>query len=68
MLWYSLEVPHLPLESVMSHQMFLWRNKKNINIFGLKKKKKKKTKQQKTSYQELWVYLPLESVISHQMH
>ena len=41
---YSLEAPHRGTSNEYPH-IFLWRNKKNINTFGLKKKK--------TSYQKL---------------
>ena len=44
MLWYSLEVPHRGASNEYPQRIFLWRIKKNINTFGLKK----------ASYQELW--------------
>ena len=43
MLCYSLEVPWLGSSNEYPQHMFSWRNKKNINTFGLKK----------ASYQEL---------------
>ena len=37
MLWYSLEAPQRRSSNVHSKHIFLWRNKKNINTFWLKK-------------------------------
>ena len=37
MLLYSLEVPLQGVSNEYSQYMFLWRNKKNINTFWLKK-------------------------------
>ena len=34
---YSLEVPHRGTSNEYPQHMFLWRNKKNISIFLLKK-------------------------------
>ena len=49
MLWVlKLEVPRWGASNEYQQHLFLWRNKKNINIFGLKKK---------ASYQELWLSL-----------
>ena len=36
MLWYSLEAPHRGASNEYPQHMFSWRNKKNINTFGLK--------------------------------
>ena len=36
-LWYTLEAPHQGASKKYSQHMFLWRNEKNINTFGLKK-------------------------------
>ena len=36
-LWYSLEAPHRGASNEYPQHMFSWRNKKNINSFGLKK-------------------------------
>ena len=36
---YSLEAPYWGASNEYQQHMFLWRNKKNINTFGLKKKK-----------------------------
>ena len=36
-LWYTLEAPHQGASNEYSQHMFLWRNEKNINTFGLKK-------------------------------
>ena len=43
---YSLEAPRRGASNEYLQHMFLWRNKKNINTFWLKKK---------AAYQELWV-------------
>ena len=40
MLWYSLEVLQWGASNEYPQHMSSWRNKKNINTFGLKKKKK----------------------------
>ena len=37
MLWYSLEAPRRGASNEYPQHMFSWRNKKNINTFGLKK-------------------------------
>ena len=37
MLWYSLEAPRRGASNEYPQHMFLWRSKKNINTFGLKK-------------------------------
>ena len=37
MLWYSLEAPCQGTSNEYPQHMFLWRNKKNINTFELKK-------------------------------
>ena len=37
MLWYSLEAPEWGASNEYPQHMFLWTNKKNINIFWLKK-------------------------------
>ena len=34
---YALEAPHRGASNAYPQHMFLWRNKKNINTFGLKK-------------------------------
>ena len=44
---YSLEAPRRGASNEYPQHMFSWRNKKNINTFGLKK----------ASYQELWYIL-----------
>ena len=44
---YSLEVPHRGTSNEYPQHMFSWRNKKNINTFGIKKE----------SYQDLWMFL-----------
>ena len=41
---YSFEAPGQGASNEYPQHMFLWRNKKNINTFGL----------EKASYQELW--------------
>ena len=37
LLWYSLEEPRLGASKEYPQNIFLWRNTKNINTFGLKK-------------------------------
>ena len=37
MLWYSLEAPRRGASNEYPQHIFSWRNKKNINTFGLKK-------------------------------
>ena len=37
MLWYSLEAPQRGASNEYTQHMFSWRNKKNINTFGLNK-------------------------------
>ena len=39
MLWVLLEAPRRGASNEYPQHMFSWRNKKNINTFGLKKKK-----------------------------
>ena len=35
--WYALEAPRRGASNEYPQHMFLWRNKKNIDTFGLKK-------------------------------
>ena len=54
MLWYSLEAPHQGASNEYPQHIFLWRNKKDINTFGMKK----------ASYQELCLLSMWRSVAS----